>query len=105
MKLYDTIKRILTIYPQTRNSDKLLISEVFRSTGAIHPVTYFGQEYEAVFLNQLISGKLPSYESITRARRKVQEVCPELQATSEQVRSVRHQKQSTRGTFIYREEI
>lgn len=104
MKLFDTVKRILTIYPTTRNSDKALIGEVLRSIGAVTTVEYFGDK-EAVLLEQLLSGKLPSFESITRARRKVQELHPELEATSSEVRAARQQKQSTKGSFIYREEI
>lgn len=104
MRLYDTVKHILTSYPDTRNSDKALIGEVLRHIGAVTTVEHFGDK-EAILLDRLLSGSIPSFESITRARRKVQELHTELEATSSEVRSARKQKQDTKGTFIYREEL
>lgn len=104
MKLYDTVKHILISYPDTRNSDKALIGEVLRHIGAVRTVDYFG-DTEAVLLDRLLSGSIPSFESITRARRKVQELHIELEATSSEVRIARNQKQSTKGAFIYTEEL
>lgn len=104
MKLFERVKSILITNPNTRNSDKLLIGEVLKSIGAVTKIDYFGVK-EAVLLDKLLSGNFPSFESITRARRKVQELHPELEATSSQVRAARKQKQSTKGTFVYREEI
>jgi len=110
MKTYDLIKNILINKPETRNSDKLLLTEVFRQMGKIvneHNWTervWFGDK-EAILLEDLISGDLPSYETVARARRKLQEIFPNLEATSSAVRTRRRQKQDTKGTFIFREVV
>ena len=70
---YDKVKGILAKYPQTRDDDMLLYGQ------------YLYQEQkvgkEETFFKVLASASkrnLPSYESITRARRKVQEKEPSL---------------------------
>jgi hypothetical protein len=105
MKTYDLILKLLKTKPQTRNSDKLLFTEVLRYLGAIKTVTWFGQDREAVMVESLLSGNLPSFETIRRTRQKLQETKPELGATSNKVIEARHQKQSSKGTFIYREQL
>lgn len=45
----------------------------------------------------------PSAESITRARRKVQEIHPNLSAT-QKVKVQRMSKENTKGNFIFNEE-
>lgn len=76
MKLYDRVKQILEIYPLTRDSDKHLIWEVWSRKGFI--------------VNGAISKwdflVATSPESITRARRKVQEDHPELRGKTYQKR-------------------
>lgn len=104
MKIYNLVEKLLKTIPATRNSDKLLFTEVYRYLGAIKQVSWFGDK-EAVLLTSLLSGDLPSWETISRCRRKLQELKPDLGATSSQVIRVRHQKQDTKGTFIFREEI
>ena len=48
--------------------------------------------------------KAPSFESITRARRKVQELNPEL-APNDYVKKAREKIEAQKGTHIFREEV
>lgn len=91
-KLYDQVKMLLENNPRLRNSDKALI-------WAVLSVTSDGI-YQGVSRERFMA--CPSFESITRARRKVQELNPWLQATK-QVRRERAHKASQKGTFIFRE--
>lgn len=104
VKIYDIVKKILENIPEARNSDKLLVTEVLRYGGYIKNVEYFGDK-EAVLLSDIIRGSIPSFETITRGRRKVQELYPALQSTSPTVRLRRQQKRETKGTFVFREEM
>ena len=45
-----------------------------------------------------------SFESITRARRKIQELHPELRSPSSKVNKYRKERQLTKGTFVFRED-
>lgn len=70
---YDEVKAILTKYPQTRDDDMLLYGQyLFQSQKVGKEETFFKVLASATKRN------LPSYESITRARRKVQEKEPSL---------------------------
>lgn len=104
MTIYNLVIKLLKNIPQTRNSDKLLFTEVLRSLGAVKSVNWFG-EREAVLLDSLTSGDLPSYESVRRSRQKAQEKYPELGATDSKVIALRKQKEQSKGTFIYREQV
>ena len=104
-KVYDLVLKLLKTKEQTRNSDKLLFTEVLRYLGAIKIVTWFGQDREAVMVESLLSGNLPSFETIRRTRQKIQETKPELGATSSKVIEARHQKKLTKSTFIYYEQL
>lgn len=95
-KLYDVVKQLLIDWEELRNSDKKLLWAVWNTKGL---VSHDGK------ISRLDFYQAPSSESVTRARRKVQENHPELQATSAQVKSKRGQKQQTKGTFVYREEL
>jgi hypothetical protein len=85
MKIYDIVKQILERNDNTRSSDKYLIWSVFRRLGYVS-MTEDGDEY----VKKEDFMECPSFESITRARRKVQENHPELQAV-EEVRQKREQ--------------
>lgn len=63
------VHEILIQIPETRASDKLLIIEVYKKLG-VPPTSSLG----SVFTNPY----LPTFESIGRARRKCQELHPEL---------------------------
>jgi tRNA G37 N-methylase TrmD len=93
MKLYDLVKEILENHSQTRSSDKALIWEVLRRRSCLRADSLS----EEGVLDYNGFTKAPTFESITRARRKVQEVHPELQAV-EEVRRVR--EEMSRGNPI-----
>ena len=95
MKIYDLVKDILEKHEITRNSDKSLMFTAWNRLGYI----------ENRSINYDNFSKAPTPESITRARRKVQELHPHLQATSQKVRAKRQQKEQTKGTFIFRETL
>lgn len=67
------VKQILVEEPNTRSNDVLLILSYFRRCGI---------DIKASFEQLALSGQLTCMESITRARRKVQECHPELKNIS-----------------------
>lgn len=70
---YEQVKEILTKYPETRDDDMRLYGQFLWQNGEVGK--------NETFFNVLGSArkrKLSSYESITRARRKVQEKEPAL---------------------------
>ena len=94
MRLYTKVKHLLVEFPELRNSDKMLIWKVWLDGGFV--------KYENITLEAFMNA--PSVETIRRTRQKVQEEYPELQA-SEGVRRFRKTKQTTKSTFVYREEF
>ena len=96
-KIYDLVKEILTDYPETRDSDKKLIWNVWDELDFIDQSEYNCIHYED-FMNA------PSTESIRRCRQKIQEKNPELRG-SKKVQEYRKIKQETKSTFVYREQI
>jgi hypothetical protein len=95
-KLYDTIKLLLTKYPDYRDSDKLLMWAVW-SIERNNKIMFTSISKED-FL------KCSSSESITRARRLVQANNSELRPST-YVAAKRHTKEATKGTFAYRETL
>ena len=81
-RMIDLVYQIMTAEPATRSSDKLLICAVYKHVGI---------DINAPFADVLM-GNFPPMESITRYRRKVQELCPDLCAT-EQVEEWRANKE------------
>lgn len=71
---YTTVRQILLENPATRDDDMLLYSAFLAKFMIVHPSETF---YEVCATAK--RRKIPSYESITRARRKVQEKEPLLQ--------------------------
>ncbi|MFA5763105.1 MAG: hypothetical protein WC931_05985 [Bacilli bacterium] len=102
MKTYDLVKKVLQNNEQARNSDKECIWQVYKKIGVIKDVDWFGSR-EAIIKENFLSGKLPSFETIRRSRQKIQELHPELQATSSSVRARRKQLQDQKGTHIFRD--
>lgn len=94
MKLYDTVRELLRKNPSLRNSDKALIWRIWEKEGLIVNgfITY--EKFE--------KGATPS--SIARARRKVQEHHPELQAVDE-VKKKRQEIADQKGTHVYRDKL
>jgi len=88
--IYLRVKNILSKYESTRNSDKLLIWYLANEEGKI--------EDDKLGFNNFM--ELPSFESITRARRKIQEMTPQLRA-NEFVTEERRKKERVQGRFIY----
>ena len=69
----DEVEKFLTKYPVLRDDDEKLMANIWNShIGNLEDVD--GKEV----LSMLANHKLPSYESISRCRRKLQEECPNL---------------------------
>ncbi len=102
MVIYDLVKKILTEIKETRDSDKLLIWEVWTREGKTKGNSGSFWDNPTITKSSFLEAATP--ESITRARRKVQEDCPELQATTT-VQQARDAKEEEKGTFVYREEV
>lgn len=71
---YDKVKKILEQRPETRDDDMKLYAIFVHMTVGLKPSERF---YEVMYNHSKYD--LPSYESVTRARRKVQENEPSLQ--------------------------
>ena len=71
----DDVEKLLTIYPALRDSDEKLMANIWWSYVAFN----IGENASSrALLSMLSEGKLPSYESISRCRRKLQEECPNI---------------------------
>ena len=78
---YTTVRQILLDNPATRDDDMLLFGAFLAKYMIVHPDETF---YEV--MSTAKQRKIPSYESITRARRKVQEKEPLLQGKRRKAR-------------------
>lgn len=78
------VKAILNNYPMTRSDDKLLIKMVYSM--------YYGIDCRTPFGAVLDRKDLPSFESIRRARQKLQEMDEGLRGTPE-IEAIRLQEQ------------
>lgn len=94
MKVYDIVKDILIKYPATRSSDKKLIWVVWGTLGYLEGTSMPREKFF----------DSPSLESITRARRKIQELNPDLSA-NKLVKESRARIEDQKGTHIYRETV
>lgn len=74
----DATRQVLKSYPNTRSDDGALVSKVIE---IMNPAVK-GLKFNFVIENRKALG-LPSFETITRARRKVQAVYPSLRACKE----------------------
>lgn len=90
MNTYLLVKQLLMKYPELRNSDKKLLWRVWEWQGIA----------KNVISKESFLFRAETPESITRARRKVQEEFPELQAT-QGIKEARSVKEQTKGTWIY----
>ena len=77
-KIYSVLQDVqefLTKHPSLRDSDEKLMANIWWS----HIRFNIGENASSkALLSMLAEGKLPSYESISRCRRKLQEECPNL---------------------------
>ena len=75
LNILPSVKRLLTKIPRLRDSDERLMATMwFKHIGEdkVKDLTAIN------LLQKLSDGELPSYESISRCRRKIQEEIPEL---------------------------
>lgn len=79
VKMQDKVEHILTQYPITRDDDRMLI-------GAIYALYYDVDIKHESFASVLANGKLPSFETIGRCRRKAQEENEELRGKRDKER-------------------
>ena len=84
--LLTLVEEILRKHPETRDDNNLLIWAVHRAQGVTTTDAY------ASVLLKIRAKQLSSYESITRARRKVVELNPELDANAA-VKALRKQQE------------
>jgi hypothetical protein len=69
----DEVEKFLTKYPILRDDDEKLMANIWNShIGNLEDVD--GKD----ILHMLANHQLPSYESISRCRRKLQEECPNV---------------------------
>lgn len=90
-KIEDTVKEVLTDIPETRDDDFKLIAEVYYKLN----FNIAGTSFAFMMLNHNEYG-LPPFESITRARRKLQATYKELRATE----NVQNERTNIQGKFI-----
>ena len=71
--MLDKVVNLLTKHPSLRDSDERLIANIWynhtKNVGEIDAIT---------LLSRFAEGKLPSYQSISRCRMKIQEEKPDL---------------------------
>lgn len=88
------VKNILEEKPETRDNDNLLWLEAVRET--VRTFNYGNAMNELTFayvLKNVYTLKLPSFETVSRARRKLQEKYPELRG-SKKVRRKRIERET-----------
>lgn len=72
INIYKLVHRVLIDYPETRNSDYLLVAQIWQE------ITISKQIDSRYILNHLRNQRLPSWDYITRARRLIVNKHPEL---------------------------
>ena len=82
------------MFPELRDSDKKLFWDICKRKG------YVG--FDGVMTRQNFMSA-PAFESVSRARRKVQENHPELRSSKE-VQQFKNNKESKKGYFPYHEQ-
>lgn len=76
VKVQDRVKFLLERYPEVRDSDKLLWLAYNCHFNNLKEVTRTGR-YDC-FKDWMLREEVPVFESLSRARRKIQETRPEL---------------------------
>ena len=83
----DDVKLFLTKYPSLRDDDEKLMANIWNShIGNLEDVD------AKEILHMLANHELPSYESISRCRRKLQELYPDLRGDKWYKRQERAEK-------------
>lgn len=80
-KTKDIVKEMLETIPRTRDDDAILVCMVFDKLGKNWRLPF------ADIMLEVSKGRLPSFETITRCRRKIQEEFPELRGTIQEQRN------------------
>ena len=94
--VYEKVKEQLINHPATRDSDKKLIFNYWVME------RIFINENGVYYTNPTQFMYCTPAESITRARRMVQELHPELRS-SKSIEKERKLKEKQKGTFVFRE--
>lgn len=92
-KLYDVVKKLLEDYPSLRDSDRLLIWNVWGTLGYL----------SGDGISRTNFMRAPHTESVRRIRQKIMEQYPQLKS-SPNVQKIKQEKQRTKGTWVYRED-
>jgi hypothetical protein len=95
MTVYELVKQCLVQQERARNSDKFLYFFFLSKLGLVENRTLTWDNFQ----------KAPSFETVRRSRQKIQEEDSNLGPTNSQVIQTRGRKESTKGTFIYTEEV
>lgn len=83
-KISDTVERLLREHEDYRESDQLIWARIVQDALGGLTILLNMSAYE--LLRKFIKGELPSYESVSRAARKVREQHPELRGSNYEAR-------------------
>ena len=73
IKVQDSVKFLLEAYPKSRDNDVRLVASYYYNN-----IANINQMSAIELLEVMVNGNLPSPDTITRARRKIQEKHPHL---------------------------
>lgn len=104
LKITDLVKGILEEQPETRDDDNLLWLEAIRETAYKKDCTYALDWGIAGIMCNIHTLGLPTYGSVSRARRKLQEKHPELRG-SEKARRKRAERETVYKEYAINEKI
>lgn len=77
LKVQEQVKILLETYPKLRDNDVRLVASYYYNN-----ISNINQISAIDFLQIMVNGNLPSPDTITRARRKIQEKHPELRGVN-----------------------
>lgn len=95
----EKVKEILTNRPKTRDDDNVLFAHYLNTLGVSVRKTSYWEVSQ-----RIISGELPSLESVGHVRRKVQELYPELGGSAEK-RKIRYKATEDYKDFARQKEM
>lgn len=77
LKVQEQVQILLETYPKLRDNDVRLVASYYYNN-----ISNINQMSAIDFLQIMVNGNLPSPDTITRARRKLQEKHPELRGVN-----------------------
>ena len=77
LKVQEQVQILLETYPKLRDNDVRLVASYYYNN-----ISNINQISAIDFLQIMVNGNLPSPDTITRARRKIQEKYPELRGVN-----------------------